>query len=150
MAAAASDPRRPASRLADLIAHHPPIIEPAAGHSCSGGTHSRTRDARIVCWNPPAAGFRVAVDAEVAGQAVPGPLARRWGTGDPGVFWRWWTATEVAAKLVDEPIMAWVSNSPPVTENPVRARCGTVWWSTGRTQGLQVTHGLLEPSEGLS
>ncbi|MFC0509141.1 hypothetical protein [Micromonospora costi] len=68
-------------------------------------TRSHLDDGRCVGWyGPPAAGWRVAVDAERAGAPVPPALARRFGTAD---FWARWTRAESLCKLADVPVAAW-------------------------------------------
>lgn len=48
------------------------------------------------------------MDAELGAQDVPPALARRFGVADPDAFWPAWTRAEVAAKLADVPILAWL------------------------------------------
>lgn len=148
MAAEASERLQPELRwLQTLIETYPPVIEPSSTHICPGGAHSRTRDGRIVCWTPSVADIRVAVDAEVAGQTVPGLLARRWRCSEPDLFWKLWTATEVASKLVNIPILAWISTTQPIRTSPCPVAGGTVWWLSGITQGLRLSYGFLAPDD---
>lgn len=149
MVAAASDAVQPELIwLHRLVDSHPPVIERIPDHRCGGGNHSRTRDGRIVCWRPPVT-VGVAVDAEVADQEVPGLLSRRWHSRDPETVWRWWTATEVTAKLAHVPILAWISTQPPVTANPCPTERGDVWWCTQEMEGLRITFGFLAPQEDM-
>lgn len=103
-----------ASELHALIERDPPTVGPRVGHSCSGGTHSRLSDDRVVCWRPDLDGLstatdryaidRYAIDAELAGTPVPLALERRWGCADESLVWPAWTRLEVLAKLFDWPI----------------------------------------------
>ena len=51
-----------ASELHALIERDPPTVGPRVGHSCSGGTHSRLSDDRVVCWRPDLDGLSTATD----------------------------------------------------------------------------------------
>ena len=144
MAAEASESLQPELRwLQSLIEDHPLVIESAKAHICASGAHSHTRDGRIVCWAPGVESIQVAVDAEAVEQPVPGLLARRWRCAEPDLFWTLWTATEVASKLVNTPILAWISTSSPVRASPCSVAGGTVWWLSGITHGLRISYGFL-------
>lgn len=80
-----------------------PRSQPCA-HGCQG-RHSYTADARRVCWRPPSAPARAALDAERGAQAVPERLAAAYGSHD---FWTRWTRTEALAKVMDTPIAVWL------------------------------------------
>ena len=68
-------------------------------------TRSHLPDFRCVGWyGVPPAGWAVTIDAEYAGQEVPEPLARRFGTES---FWQRWTRAECLCKLADVPMLAW-------------------------------------------
>jgi hypothetical protein len=75
-------------------------------------TRSYLADGRRITWLLPTSADPVArrwaIDAEIAAQPVPPALAARTGIRDPDEFWCRWTATEVACKLFDVPIMAWI------------------------------------------
>lgn len=87
------------------------LVEAAArreAHSVDGcrRVHSWTADGRRVCWQTRAAS--AAVDAEQWTATVPEPLARRWPLPQTE-FWTAWTRAEVHAKLLDTPILTWLS-----------------------------------------
>lgn len=85
------------------------VVASSEPHACAGRTHSRLADGRLLCWRPSEpTGLPLAIDAELAGQAVPRALAGRAETGDPAVFWPLWTRAEVRAKLHGIPIAAWL------------------------------------------
>jgi hypothetical protein len=89
------------------IAIHPPARARMPG---APGARSHLADGRVVSWSPRLPpGVQVAVDAEIADQSVPRALARRFGTDRPDMFWPQWTAVEVACKVLDVPIMVWLS-----------------------------------------
>ena len=88
------------------------VIDPPPAVRTPGapGARSHLADGRVVSWSPPPTpGLRVAVDAEIADQPVPPALARRFGIDRPELFWPRWTAVEVACKLLDVPILVWLS-----------------------------------------
>jgi hypothetical protein len=91
---------------AHVVIHpQPPVRMPGAP-----GARSHLADGRVVSWSPPLPdGVRAAVDAEIAGQPVPASLARRFGIDRPDGFWPRWTAVEVACKLLDVPVVVWLS-----------------------------------------
>ncbi|XVX19320.1 hypothetical protein ACQP1U_13500 [Actinomycetota bacterium] len=134
-----------AQRLRELLAASPIDLVPAgADHVCSGGTHSTVADGRRLCWVPALdAGERVALDAEVAAQAVPPLLARRWAITDPAVFWPRWTLAEVIAKVTDVPILVTLLSGPPDPSAAVATDAGMVDHLTWEIDDLVVTAGLL-------
>jgi len=102
---------------------------------------SHLADGRVVSWSPPlTAGVRAAVDAEIAGQPVPASLARRFGIDRPEVFWPRWTAVEVACKLLDVPVVVWLSQRG-LRHDPLRVRVATFQMS-----GVVVTVGIARSS----
>jgi len=114
------------------------------GRYRTAGTRSYLSDGRVVTWCPdPAVAHRCwAVDAEIAAQAVPAALARRTGLRDPDLFWRRWTAAEVACKLLDRPMICWLSRHG-LSPEPIRAAglaLRTEVWN-----GLVVTIGSFAP-----
>jgi hypothetical protein len=137
-----------ASELGRLLEESPLLVERADLHRCGHGTHSRTHDGRIVCWEP-AAGARVAVDAESVHGRVP-PVVRRL-IGESLDFWPTWVATEVAAKLADIPIITWLSTRAPVTSAPVIVEGLQIDWVPTSIRGhedLVVAVGLARRSGG--
>jgi len=148
MAAAASDGPSPGASPRRLLASALGVgltIEPAAGHSCVGGTHSRVADGRIVCWSPsPSGPEQYAVDAELAAQPVPPHLERRWRGrwGSHAAFWDAWCATEVCAKLLDIPVVVMASRGP-VGASPVSRDGQTVTYAVERRGDLVVAFGVL-------
>jgi hypothetical protein len=77
-----------------------------------GCVRSYLSDGRLVQWRPPCLrqdAIRWAIDAEIADQPVPAALAARTGISDPAGFWPAWTAAEVAAKLLDVPMVMWLA-----------------------------------------
>ena len=69
-------------------------------------SRSHTSDFRTVGWyGPPPAGYRLAVDAELRGAAVPPALGCRYRTVD---FWPRWTRAESLCKAYDMPIVLWL------------------------------------------
>ena len=93
-ALSASSPRVPVRRRDIEIAH-------LKGDAGASGARSYLADDRLVTWLP----------ASPAGMliAVPRSLGRRFGAKDPLDFWRLWTTNEVAAKLLDIPILLWLT-----------------------------------------
>lgn len=88
--------------------------DPEVGHVRTDpqtpGARSYLGDGRRVSWSPPRpAGVLIAVDAELTSHPVPRAIGRRFGTGDPLELWRLWTSNEVAAKLLDVPILVWLT-----------------------------------------
>lgn len=74
------------------------------------GARSYLGDGRRVSWSPlRTADTLIAVDAELTHQQVPRSLGHRFGADDPLDFWRRWTTNEVAAKLLDVPILLWLA-----------------------------------------
>ena len=109
---------------------------PAVRTPGAPGARSHLADGRVVSWSPPLQrGLRVAVDAEIADQPVPPALARRFGIDRPGLFWPCWTAVEVACKVLDVPIMVWLS------QHGLRVDRGLVRTGTFRVDDLVVTVG---------
>jgi hypothetical protein len=106
------------------------------------GARSHLADGRVVSWCPPLPpGVRFAVDAEIADQPVPPALARRFGIDRPETFWPRWTAVEVACKVLDVPIMVWLS------QRGLRVDPGLVRTATFRTADLLVTVGAARDSD---
>ncbi len=100
------------------------------------GARSHLADGRVVSWCPPLPpGLRIAVDAEIADQPVPPALACRFGIDRPELFWPRWTTVEVACKVLDVPIMVWLS------QRGLRVDPGRVRTATFRTADLLVTVG---------
>lgn len=64
-----------------------------------------------MCWQAGAVlpGHRHAVDAEILGQPVPRALARRAAGLPPERVWWLWTRAEARAKVLDVPILVWIS-----------------------------------------
>jgi hypothetical protein len=94
-------------------------------------------DGQMVQWAPPASPLvRVAMDAELACQAVPATLAGRFGASDPALFWPRWTQIETACKLENQSIMVWLKREgftrprrcalTTFTVNNVVVTCGAV------------------------
>ena len=144
-----------AAALAAAVSSDPVTIEDRAGHSCAGGAHSYLPDGRVVCWVAPLPGaepagiqpagagvptLRYAVDAELVDRAPPAHVAGRWGvTGD--TFWRLWCATEVVAKIVDRPIITFVTGEP-VRLSPHVVEGWRVHWLTVRADEVLVALGI--------
>jgi hypothetical protein len=112
------DRRGAGDRVHELLGIDPGVapadlVVGAAGDRRDGWARSYLADGRLVQWRPPVAALRSicdwAVDAEIAAQLVPVSLAERTGVGDPDVFWPRWTAVEVAAKLLDVPVVMWLA-----------------------------------------
>lgn len=73
------------------------------------GVRSHLSDGRGVAWHLPGEMLgRAAIDAELTTQAVGAGLARRARSTDPAVVWPRWTQCEVAAKLLDLPVLSWL------------------------------------------
>jgi len=105
MTALSARSRRVPVRRRDIAIDHVTAAAPK-----SSGARSYLGDGRRVTWSPlTPAGTVIAVDAELAHQPVPRSLGRRFGTADPFDFWRLWTTNEVAAKLLDVPILLWLA-----------------------------------------
>ncbi len=115
-----------------LLAESPLLVESARDHVCVAGTHSRTHDGRIVCWEPRVDG-RFALDAESVRGQVPTIVRRRIGEGVD--FWPTWVATEVAAKLADIPVITWLTTRPAVTASPVRVDDLRIDWAPTTIEG---------------
>ncbi|MEO6019167.1 MAG: hypothetical protein ABIP45_02835 [Knoellia sp.] len=123
----------------------PLVIERAADHMCTSGTHSRVADGRVVCWSPPRAhNAAYAVDAEIAAQSPPPHLEVRWcGLWDAhDGFWGAWCASEVCAKLWDIPIVVLAARSP-VGASPVTRAGQTVTYAVRAEGDLVVALGIL-------
>lgn len=113
-----SDPRGAGDRVHELLRIDSEVapanlVVGAAADRRDGWARSYLADHRLVQWRPPVAALPSlrgwAVDAEIASQRVPVALAERTGVGDPDVFWPRWTAVEVAAKLLDIPVVMWLA-----------------------------------------
>jgi hypothetical protein len=113
-----SDRRGAGDRVHELLGVDPGVapadlVVGAAADRRDGWARSYLADRRLVQWRPPVAALPSicgwAVDAEIAAQRVPTALAERTGVGDPAVFWPRWTAVEVAAKLLDVPVVMWLA-----------------------------------------
>ena len=114
------------------------VIDPPPAVRIAGapGVRSHLADGRMVSWCPPLPpGLRLAVDAEIANQPVPPALGRRFGIDRPEVFWPRWTTVEVACKLLDVPILVWLSG------RGLRVDPGLVRTATFRIDDLLVTVG---------
>lgn len=51
------------------------------------------------------------MDAERAAQPVPSALSRRLDAGDPVAAWGAWTRAEVCSKLLDVPVLVWLTGA---------------------------------------
>jgi len=131
-----SDRRGTGDRVHELLPIDPGVapgdlVVGAPADRRDGWARSYLADGRLVQWRPPAAALSSicgwAVDAEIAAQLVPVALAERTGVGDPDVFWPRWTAVEVAAKLLDVPVVMWLA------EHGLSARVATGHGVVGRT-----------------
>jgi hypothetical protein len=95
-----------------------------------------------VQWRPPASprttGWTWAVDAEISTQPVPEALAARTGITAPDAFWPRWTAVEVACKLLDVPVVMWISEHGL---NPGDAADRGMVWRTVAYLDLTITAG---------
>lgn len=132
------------ARLAEAMLT-PLVIERAADHTCTSGTHSRVADGRIVCWSPPRTNDEAyAVDAEIASQPRPPRLEVRWrGRWDAhDDFWGAWCASEVCAKLWNIPIVVLAARSP-VGVSPVTHAGQTVTYAVRAEGDLVVAFGIL-------
>ncbi|MGL4745253.1 MAG: hypothetical protein ACRCXL_12810, partial [Dermatophilaceae bacterium] len=142
-----SDDAALAARLGRVLARHPAVVGPAAGHRCGRGTHSRTADGQVVCWSvPQVGGERFAVDAECADVLAPPALTQRWSgpvrAGSlPGGVVAAWTATEVVAKLTDTPVLLLAARGP-VTSVAVTHGARRVVLRHERRRGLHLCFGL--------
>jgi len=101
----------PAGYLADYA--RPAYLVLAASLSearALGGVRSYLPDGRGVVWTAPTHAVRArAIDVEPARAPVSTRLSRRAGSDDPIVVWPLWTRAEVAAKLLDLPVLSWLS-----------------------------------------
>jgi hypothetical protein len=105
-----------------------------------GEARSHLADGRMVAWRPLLpAGTPIAVDAEIAAQAVPSALRRRFGMHDPTEFWPAWTRVEVCCKLLHVPILRWLSAYGMTSEG------AGPQMTTLAVDGLVVTCGVLDP-----
>jgi hypothetical protein len=95
--------------------------------TCARGSGCRSprtylADGRRICWHRQAPdGWRLAVDAERASQPVPPSLGNRVATTSPSDFWPAWTRTEVVCKLLDVPVLVWLTlhglhSEPPAVQ----------------------------------
>lgn len=106
----------------------PPSLEGVAGElavgTCARGSgcpspRTYLADGRRICWHRPEPyGWRLAVDAELTTQPVPPSLDNRVATDSPSQFWRAWTRTEVVCKLLDVPVLVWLTRHGLHTEPP--------------------------------
>lgn len=120
------------------------------GHRCDVGTHSRLADGRTLCWRPPDhSGRGHAVDGELASRVVAPALARRLPPGGRADPWGWWTRAEVCAKLLDVPVVVWVSTRDWPREGAQVVDGHEIHLSTHRGHGLVVSLGVLSPAGGL-
>lgn len=116
----------------DLVVGSPTDLRP-------GWERSYLADKRLVQWRPPTCvGTRWAVDAEIADQPVPRVLAKRTGIHQPAAFWPAWTAAEIAAKILDVPMVMWLSEHGL---SPRAAADLDVVWRTFAWSGLVVSLG---------
>ncbi len=145
VAAASEDMTTAASARLAAAMRTPLVIERAADHACTRGTHSRVADGRVVCWSPPRGNDEAyAVDAEIASQPVPPHLEVRWrGLWDAHAsFWAAWCASEVCAKLWEVPIVVLAARSP-VGSSPVTRASQTVTYAVRPEGDLVVAFGIL-------
>ncbi|WP_145225865.1 hypothetical protein [Rudaeicoccus suwonensis] len=78
--------------------------------SIPDAVRSYVADGRAVAWNPVVPqGVSAAIDAEIALQPVSPALARRLRCDDPDEVWPRWTRCEVAAKLLNLPVLSWLN-----------------------------------------
>lgn len=91
---------------------------------------SHLGDGRCVVWSPGplAAGYRCAVDAELADRTVPARLAQWAHTPDPEAFWPAWTRAEAACKLLDVPVVVWLRRYGLVDAPAPRCSSHTFTW----------------------
>ena len=76
-------------------------------------------DGRRICWHRRAPdGWLLAIDAELASQPVPPNLGNRVEARSPTDFWPAWTRTEVVCKLLDVPVLVWLTRHGLHTEPP--------------------------------
>lgn len=121
-------------------------LHPRPGHACVTGTHSHLADGGTVCWQPgPGETVRHAVDAEWEDQALPPALARRMPDAAARDPWGAWTRAEVCAKLLDVPILVWVTTRDWPAEGEALVDGRRLHLSTHRVGGLVVSLGRLEP-----
>lgn len=125
------------------------VLPAGREHRCGSGAHSRVADGRRLCWRPDAPdGVRYAVDAEIAGQPVPAALGRRLTPGVAGAAWTRWTRAEVCAKLLDVPILVWVTQHGWPDAAAVAHGARTVQLLTDEVDGLVVSFGVLSATRG--
>ncbi|MDF8262940.1 hypothetical protein [Luteipulveratus flavus] len=105
-------------------------------------------DGRGVAWDPPGrGGCRLAVDAELAAQRVPGAVVRRARLTEPVEpqdFWARWTRAEVLAKLLDVPILLWVREHGLLVPD---LGAEAVAWRTYAWEDLVVTFAVRGPQD---
>jgi len=147
-----------AAALAAAVGRRPVTVGDRAGHTCRGGAHSYLSDGRVVCWVAPLAGARpaaaasqgtpesasspttrYAVDAELVDRPPPAYVASRWDASGSS-FWQLWCATEVVAKIVDRPIITFVTGSP-VTDSPAVHDGWVVHWLAEQVDEVLVVVG---------
>lgn len=74
------------------------------------GVRSHLGDGRGLAWLvPEELAYRAAIDAEPATAPVSGHIARCARSTRPDVVWPRWTQCEVTAKLLDLPVLSWLS-----------------------------------------
>lgn len=96
--------------VAGLLRQAEDSVRVLLGPAESGATRSWLGDGRCVVWEPSErpVDVRWAVDAELVDRPLPAHLARRYEATDAELFWRLWTAMEVACKLRDVPVAVWL------------------------------------------
>lgn len=94
---------------------------------------------------PPHPSIARAVDVEPAHAAVSPRLAHRVGTDDPAVVWSLWTRAEVAAKLLDLPVLSWLDWPGLVLPEPLVEQLSltSLVLADAATGGIQVTCGAI-------
>jgi hypothetical protein len=105
-----------------MVAEGRPRLSDAAGH---GRIETRSYDChgRVFIWTPPPTfGSRIAIDVEHRDTPSLSWMAGRFGL-DPASFLRRWTATEVMAKLLDEPILSYLEVRGLADESVPRWTC---------------------------
>lgn len=117
----------PARSAADVLdcatAGHLVVGAEVNGTTFPDSARSYLADGRGVAWTPCATDAgRFAIDAELAGRPVPPALARRANTADPETFWTRWTACEATAKVLDLPVLSWLSWPALVVPQELAAR----------------------------
>ncbi|MEO8852088.1 MAG: hypothetical protein ABI360_10210 [Allobranchiibius sp.] len=109
-----------------------------------GGVRSYLPDGRGVVWIAPLDdSITRAVDVEPARGPVSARLAKRVGTDDPAVVWSLWTRAEVAAKLLDLPVLSWLGWPGLVLPGPLAEQLSLTSFSLPDqpTGGILVTCG---------